>query len=99
MAYQPLENLLPKAGNSIYRLVLLAAKRATELAEGMPKLINRPLTIKTTTLALDEILEGKVVLRGCENQAAPGTVVVTSQEPVARAEQAEEKILAVEEEI
>jgi len=72
MGYQPLEKLLPKAANSIYRLVLLGAKRATELAEGMPKLIDRPLTTKTTTLALDEILEGKVVLKGCEDQGNPG---------------------------
>lgn len=69
MAYQPLEKLLPKADNSIYRLVLLGAKRATELAEGMPRLIERPAEIKTTTLALEEILEGRVVLKGCEDQA------------------------------
>ncbi|MDP8265330.1 MAG: DNA-directed RNA polymerase subunit omega [Candidatus Aceula meridiana] len=72
MAYQPLEKLLPKAANSIYRLVLLAAKRATELAEGMPSLVERPSNVKTTTLALDEILEGKVVLKGCESQGNPG---------------------------
>ncbi len=72
MGYQPLEELLPKAKYSIYKLVLLAAKRATELAEGMPKLIDRPSTIKTTTLALDEILEGKVVLKGAEDQLVPG---------------------------
>lgn len=68
MAYQPLEKLLPRAKSSIYRLVLLGAKRATELAEGLPKLIERPSTIKTTTLALEEIIEGKVVLKGCEDQ-------------------------------
>ena len=68
MAYQPLERLLPRARGSIYRLVLLASKRATELAEGMPKLIERPATIKTTTLALDEVLEARVVLKGCEEQ-------------------------------
>ena len=84
MAYQPLEKLLPKAGNSIYRLVLLAAKRATELAEGMPKLIDRPLTIKTTTLALDEIMEGRVVLVGCESEACENTQPV-KQEAVFKA--------------
>ena len=68
MAYQPLEKLLPSAKNIIDRLVLLGAKRATELAEGMPKLIDRPSTIKTTTLALEEIAVGKVVLKGCEDQ-------------------------------
>ena len=68
MSYQPLEKLLPRAGKSIYQLVLLASRRATELAEGMPKLIERPATTKTTTLALDEILEGKVVMKGYEDQ-------------------------------
>jgi DNA-directed RNA polymerase omega subunit len=72
MGYQPLEKLLPKAQNSIYRLVLLGAKRATELAEGMPKLIDRPLTMKTSTLALEEIMEGRVVLKGCESEACEG---------------------------
>ena len=32
MAYQPLEELLPKASMSVYRLVRLASMRATELA-------------------------------------------------------------------
>ena len=68
MAYQPLEKLLPRAAGSMYRLVLVAAKRAAELAEGMPKLIARPSNIKIATLALDEILEGRVVLKGCEDQ-------------------------------
>lgn len=68
MAYQPLEKLLPRAKSSIYRLVLLGAKRATELAEGMPKLVERPAIMKTTTLALEEIVAGKVVLKGCEDQ-------------------------------
>jgi DNA-directed RNA polymerase subunit K/omega len=68
MSYQPLEKLLPRAASSIYRLVLLASKRATELAEGMPKLLERPATMKLTTLALDEVLEGRVVLKGCEDQ-------------------------------
>ena len=63
MAYQPLEKLLPKAGNSIYRLVLMASKRATELADGMPRLIDFPSSEKTTSIALDEIAQGKVELK------------------------------------
>ena len=93
MAYQPLENLLPKAGNSIYQLVLLGAKRATELAEGMPKLVDRPQNMKTTTLALEEILEGKVVMKGHEDQATPGSVEVKSQEPLPKAKEPEKDIL------
>ena len=42
MGYQPLEDLLPKANYSIYKLVRLASIRATELAEGKPRLIENP---------------------------------------------------------
>lgn len=79
MSYQPLERLLPRAGKSIYQLVLLASRRATELAEGMPKLVERPATIKTTTLALDEILEAKVVMKGYEDQM-PKAAIPTKEE-------------------
>lgn len=60
MGYQPLEKLLPRANNSIYKLVLMASKRATELADGAPRLIEFPSSSKTTTIALDEIMAGKV---------------------------------------
>lgn len=63
MSYQPLEKLLPKAGHSIYRLVLMAAKRATELADGAGKLIDFPSSEKTTTIALEEVAAGKVELK------------------------------------
>ncbi len=63
MSYQPLEKLLVRSGKSVYKLVLMAAKRATELADGAPKLIDFPSSQKTTTIALDEILEGKVELK------------------------------------
>ncbi|MFA6378200.1 MAG: DNA-directed RNA polymerase subunit omega [Candidatus Omnitrophota bacterium] len=86
MSFQPLEKMLPRAGKSIYQLVLLAAKRAAELAEGMPKLIDRPSTIKTATLALDEILEGKVVIKGCEDQIEKGEATVVVKEKKAHKE-------------
>ena len=60
MAYQPIEDLLPKAGGSIYRLVRMAANRALELSDGKPTLIKNPSTDKATTTALEEIREGKV---------------------------------------
>ena len=63
MGLQPLEKLLPHAGYSIYRLVLMAARRATELADGAPKLIDFPSSLKATTIALDEIAAGKIDLR------------------------------------
>lgn len=63
MGYQPLEQLLPQANNSIYKLVLLAAKRAVEIADGLPKLIEFPSSSKATSIALEEIAEGKVKLK------------------------------------
>ena len=57
----PLQDLL-KEGDSIYKLVLLAARRALELSEGAP-----PLTAVTTkqpsTMALEEIRAGTVSYR------------------------------------
>jgi len=63
LGYQPLEKLLPKANHSVYKLVKLASKRAVELADGAPKLIEAPSFLKTTTIALDEIASGKVILK------------------------------------
>ena len=60
MSYVALENLLDKSGNSIYKLVIVASKRALEMAEGQPKLINIDAAIKPSTVALHEIAEGKV---------------------------------------
>jgi len=67
MARQPLENLLPKAGNSVYRLVRMASNRALELLEGRRCLIKQPSTDKVTTMALEEISFGRVVFKGVEN--------------------------------
>ncbi len=60
MAYQPLEDLLPKANNSVYRLVRLASVRAMELAGSAAKLVQAPAEQKLATTALDEIRAGKV---------------------------------------
>jgi len=60
MGYQPLEKLLDKAEGSLYKLVILASKRALELAEGAPKLTNSNEGAKPTSIALAEIAEGKV---------------------------------------
>lgn len=73
MGYQPLEDLLPKTGFSIYRLVRLASARAAELADGKPKLIETPVTEKVTSVALDEIRAGKVVLKDVADQFLPLT--------------------------
>ena len=58
----PMEELLDKTG-SIYKLVLLASKRAIELNSGAGKLIEVNPKLKLTTVALEEIRQGKVRLK------------------------------------
>ncbi|MBU1905507.1 MAG: DNA-directed RNA polymerase subunit omega [Candidatus Omnitrophica bacterium] len=59
-----IEELLDKSNNSIYKLVILASKRALEIAEGQPKLVaDGKFTTKPSTLALREILAGKVTVK------------------------------------
>ena len=60
MEYQPIEELLPRAGWSIYRLVRMASKRALELSDGRKCLIENPTSDKVTTQALEEIRQQKV---------------------------------------
>ena len=73
MAYQPLENLLGKSGGSVYKLVRLASKRASELADNKPNLIDAPNSQKLATIALREISAGKVVLKDVAEQYKPST--------------------------
>ena len=58
MAQTAIEDLLKQCG-SVYKLVLLAAKRAKEIAEGAPPLVNTDKK-KVTSVALEEIRQGKV---------------------------------------
>jgi len=60
MGYVELEGLLDKSAGSIYKLVILASKRALEIAEGQPKLVEANPSIKPSTVALYEIAAGKV---------------------------------------
>jgi DNA-directed RNA polymerase omega subunit len=60
MVYVPLEKLLDKSGNSIYKLVILAARRALEIAEGQPKMVEADSSIKPSTVALMEIAANKL---------------------------------------
>ena len=73
MAYQPLENLLAKSGGSIYKLVRLASKRAAELADNKPNLIDAPNSQKLATTALHEISAGKIVLKDVADQFKPSS--------------------------
>ncbi|MFC1657797.1 DNA-directed RNA polymerase subunit omega [Candidatus Omnitrophota bacterium] len=63
MGYIPIEQLLDKTDNSIYKLVILAAKRTLEIAEGKPRLVEGNSSLKPSSVALAEIAEGKVSLK------------------------------------
>ena len=63
MGYQGREKLLDKSMGSIYKLVILASKRALEIAEGQPKLVADDASVKPSTVALHEIAAGKIEAR------------------------------------
>ncbi len=58
MAYVPLEKLMKK-DTSLFKLILTAAARANELAQGAQPLIQTG-SKKVSTIALEEIAAGKV---------------------------------------
>jgi len=58
MSYMPISGIF-KDTESIFKLVIIAARRANELNNGSQKLINT-LTTKISTIALEEIAAGKV---------------------------------------
>ena len=70
MAQVAIEGLLKQCG-SVYRLVILAAKRAKEIAEGAPPLVETGHK-KVTSIALEEILHGKVLYKVEEAEAGVG---------------------------
>ncbi len=59
MSYVPLEKLVKKDQTSIFKLVLTAASRANELAQGAQPLVKTS-SKKVSTIALEEIAAGKV---------------------------------------
>lgn len=61
MSYVPIQDLLAKTG-SMYKLVVLAAMRASELNAGAPQLVESEGE-KVSTIALEEIAQGKVKLK------------------------------------
>jgi DNA-directed RNA polymerase omega subunit len=61
--YVPLEKMLDKTNNSIYKLVIVASRRALEIAEGQPKMVIADVSIKPSTVALMEIAAGKVTYK------------------------------------
>ena len=60
--YFPIESVMGKVG-SIYKLVILAARRALELNDGAPRLVETDAKHKPSTIALQEIAAGKVSLK------------------------------------
>lgn len=63
MAYQSVEEMLPKVNHNVYKLTMLASKRAQEMAGGSPKMIDAPLNEKLATTALREVVAGKIGLK------------------------------------
>ena len=68
MGYPPIEELLPQAGNSIYKLVRMAANRAVDLSDGKPKMIENVSSQKVTTIALEEIRAKKLMVKEVSEQ-------------------------------
>ena len=54
----PLEDFL-KQTPSVYKMVIAAARRAMELNDGAPKLVQTD-AVKVSTIALEEIRQGRV---------------------------------------
>lgn len=69
MSNHTIEDLLPNANGSIYKLVRMASKRAMELADGKPALVEKPSSDKETSIALEEIAKGKVVCKEITEKA------------------------------
>lgn len=59
----PIEELLPRANYSIYKLVSMASARALELSDGKRCLAEGINTEKFTTMALHEIAQGKIEIK------------------------------------
>ncbi len=57
--YMPVEQLLEASGGSIYILVILAAKRAAQLADGEKPLVDKA-SDRLLDIALEEIAQKKV---------------------------------------
>lgn len=54
---------LIKKTNSIFKLAILASRRAYELSQGSGKLVELDPNAKLSTIALQEILEGKITYK------------------------------------
>ncbi|MCQ9207881.1 MAG: DNA-directed RNA polymerase subunit omega [Omnitrophica bacterium] len=66
MSYVAIQDLLAKT-DSIFKLVVLASKRAVELNAGAPKMVEID-TEKVSSIALEEIAQDKVKLEKAKGQ-------------------------------
>jgi DNA-directed RNA polymerase omega subunit len=73
MVYMPMEQLLPKSALSSYKLVVIASKRALEIANGAPKMVDAHINEKHATTALREIMAGKLCTREAADLMAEET--------------------------
>jgi len=55
-----MEDLLKNSNDSMYKLVILAFRRALELGSGSEKLISADPNTKITSIALNEIQQNKI---------------------------------------
>ncbi len=76
----PIEELLPRANYSIYTLVRMASARALELSDGKKCLAEDVNTEKFTTMALQEIIQGKVEIEGAGSVSPKKTSSEESEE-------------------
>ncbi len=60
--YIPLEKLIDKADNNMFKLVHMASARALQLADGAPRAIEALHDMKVTTIAMLEIAQEKIRL-------------------------------------
>ncbi len=69
MTQAPIDELV-KECHSLYKLVVMAARRAKDLSLGAPKLVQSDLK-KVSSIALEEIRQGRVRLKPLEAEDEP----------------------------
>ena len=67
MQQPAIDKLLDKT-HSIYKLVIIAARRTIELADGAQKLVETRADAKPASIALQEIMEDKVTYKAREEK-------------------------------
>ena len=63
----PIDLLINKVG-SLYKLVVIASRRAMELGDGAARLVDVAKDVKPINVALKEILDGRVTYKEKEEK-------------------------------